>query len=451
MTNCAKNLGLPELPKTRFKVSLPGRGPDTPRRATPSTAGPREKPFCANHPRTARGRKCKTNRSLKHERTKQSPRGPRLACAGPVPGGKNEKTCASPAERDIGPMKTNLRNTSRGLQALMRAYQNAKPDDLGLFLGAGVNLPPSGKDTPGLRFRAYCWTQLLEELHNKNPGLRQTFDELRSRHGDDWLGLASELVGDLDVEGFIDQMDAIVYNNRMPRGDRYGRLSKRFLAQAPTLHAAIAFATVVSRRTGTSWTFARNPRIGMVITPNYDFYFGAGWTRYQAFDKHWKVQTPFSQRQPERQQRPINYIHGYLPYKPGEKKDIVLTRASYEAAYRPPEAFAARVLRESARRYRLIFLGTSFDDPPLRQALRETATQRQHFAIVREPMAERVRRLGVLPVVVEDYAQIPTALRTVYCAALGVDQCRQLGLADPDAYWNRLSMGPVTLRQRAKH
>jgi len=199
---------------------------------------------------------------------------------------------------------------------LQRAYKHAEPDSFGLYLGAGVNLlPPQWKDTRKKRYEMYTWKQLLEALYEKNKErLTESFADLWDRYKDDWPGLASELVGPLGVEALVDQIDDTIHGN-IPRKDSYGRLSKRLLDQAPTLHAAICFSARIRERTKTSWTFERNPKIGTVVTFNYDFFFGAGWTRYQAFKKHWKVQTPFSEDEPGPEQRTINYIHGYVPYR----------------------------------------------------------------------------------------------------------------------------------------
>jgi hypothetical protein len=197
---------------------------------------------------------------------------------------------------------------------LKRAYKRAEPDSFGLYLGAGVNLvPPEWEDTHRKRYETYTWKQLLKALYEKNrERLTESFADLWDRYRDDWPGLASELVGPLGVEALVDQIDDIIHDD-IPRKDSYGRLSKRLLDQAPTLRAAICFSARIRQRTKTSWTFERNPKIGTVITFNYDFFFGAGWTRYQTFKTHWNVQTPSSK--PNDNQRTINYIHGYVPYR----------------------------------------------------------------------------------------------------------------------------------------
>ncbi len=255
--------------------------------------------------------------------------------------------------------------------------------------------------------------------------------------------MAEALVGSLDVRKLVEQIDKIVHND-IPRGDKDGRLSKRFLQQAPTLHAAICFSAQIRERTQTSWAFERNPKIGIVITPSYDFFFGAGWTGYQGFKRQWKVQTPFSQEEPNQRQRTINYIHGYIPYRFSKKKDLVLTRASYNGAY-APKGFARRTLDEAVGKYSLIFIGTSFSDPPLCEMLQQwqIRTEGRHFAVVKPVMVELVKKLGVCPIEVSDYEQIEQVLENVYCDALDIETCRRVGFEDRQAYWERLKLGPV--------
>jgi hypothetical protein len=181
-----------------------------------------------------------------------------------------------------------------------------------------------------------------------------------------------------------------------------------------------------------------------VITTNYDFFFGAGWTRYQAFPRQWKVQTPFSEEEPGPGQATICYIHGYVPYRRGAKKELVLTRASYAAAY-APDGFASRTLREAIEQYSLVFVGTSFADLPLREALARSTGRDRHFALVKSGSeADRqAARLGISRVIVQDYGQIPEVLREVYCAGIGLGELQRVDLAGSEAYWARLAAGPA--------
>lgn len=329
-----------------------------------------------------------------------------------------------------------------GFLRLQRAYQQAAPDSFGLYLGAGVNLP-AGENTP--RYGTYSWPGLLEELYNRNRERSTvTFDDLRAQYGDDLPGLAGAIAGSMELDEQIQAVDEIIQSD-MPRGDRYGRLSITLLRQAPTLHAAICFSARIRSRTKTSWTFERNPRIDTIITTNYDFFFAAGWTRYQAFKTHWKVQTMFSTKQPTPAQRTINYIHGYISYRPHRQhRPIALTQQDYELFY-PPGRFAHRTLWNAVLNYHLLFLGTSFSDAPLCEMLLETKTgdTPSHFAIVTPDLTDLAQELGVCPVEVNDCADIGKVLEAVYCSALDEETCRRAGVENPAGYWDRLKRGPV--------
>ncbi len=338
--------------------------------------------------------------------------------------------------------------TSNPLSQLIETYQQAPDDAFALFLGAGTNLP--AEDTPAgrIRYPTYSWYALLQALYERNQRhLSTSFDYLRNEYGDDWQGFATALIGNMRIETFVDQLEAVIYSD-LPRSDRYRRLSKRFVEQAPALQAAIAFTARVRQQTPHSWTFERNPKIGAVITTNYDFFFGAGWTRYEAFPSHWKVQTPFSKQAPRASQRPVYYVHGYLPYATGQKRDVVLTRSSFEDAY-SSSGFATRVLQTAIERYRLLFLGVSFDDPHLRSLFkRQDVNAASHVMISRSGSAalEHAHSLGITAIPLEEYSEIPGLLGELYCQGLSPEEWRRVGVAGPDAYWDRLLGGVLNKR-----
>ena len=326
-----------------------------------------------------------------------------------------------------------------GLNILSRAYIKGVPDSFALFLGAGVNKPAG--DIP-VTYQTYTWPELLEKIYNENFGLyNKSFDQMCAEHEDDWPGLAEALVGTLNPEIVVEQIDEIIYQN-IPRGDKDSRLSKKMLDQAPTLHAAICFSSQIKERRTKSWTFKRNPRVGAVITTNYDFFFGAGWTRYQAFKKQWKVHTPFSKKRPP-DHGVIYYLHGYVPYDLESREELVLTTTSYEKYYSPGQ-FALKKLEEAIRRYSLIFLGISFQDQLVCNLLREAKTghKPRHYAFVKAQEAELMNELGICPVVFEDYADIAGMLEDVYCSTLSQSTLDNFALSKPQEYWSRLKKGP---------
>jgi len=324
-----------------------------------------------------------------------------------------------------------------GLKLLKHAYSKAVPDSFALFLGAGVNKPAG--DVP-VTYDTYTWPELLDEIYKENyRQYDKSFDQLCAEYEDNWPRLAEVLVGSMDEEIIVSQLDKIIYRC-LPRGDTDSRLSKKMLDQAPSLQAAICFSTQIKERKTKSWTFKRNPRIGAVVTTNYDFFFGAGWTRYQAFKKQWKVHTPSSTKQPP-DHGVIYHLHGYIPYNLKDKRELVLTDTSYRKYYEPGE-FALQKLEEVLRKYRLIFLGFSFQDRLVCDLLRETDTRNKHFAFIEAENAPLVSELGICPVIFDDYAEIAKMLEDVYCGTISQGTLRDYGFHEAHEYWDRLKKGP---------
>jgi hypothetical protein len=156
--------------------------------------------------------------------------------------------------------------------------------------------------------------------------------------------------------------------------------------------------------------------------------------------------TPFSEGEPGPTQRAINYIHGYIPYKLNRREELVLTRESYKSAYRK-NGFARKVLENAVQECNLIFIGTSFGDKPVNQILKDAkkkSHRKQHFVIEKSPDNEKLasfEELGVIPIIVEDFAEIATVLEALYYAGLEKSGWEKFGLSNAD-YWERLKVGP---------
>jgi hypothetical protein len=331
------------------------------------------------------------------------------------------------------------------LQDLESAYREAGKDAFALFLGAGVNKPITDEELP---YKMYGWLPLLEELHRQCRDVgRPGFEALLAEYGEDWRRLASEIKGSISEEAFASILDRVIYNGDMPRCDSKKRLADSVLEQMPALHAAICFASAIAEQTESSkgkknWSFCRNPKVGAVLTTNYDYFFAAGWTRYQAFGRQWKVQTPFSHKETRGNQRPIYYLHGYLPYRPTRRKEIVLSEETYRHAYEDP-GYSIRVLHEEARSRSLIFIGFSFTDSAVCGVLEDCRDARQHYAFVRRASdsMQEIERLGIRPIIVEKYGEIASILRTVYTSRIDTQEHLDLDLPSPAHYWRRLWLG----------
>jgi hypothetical protein len=336
-----------------------------------------------------------------------------------------------------------------GLKRLIDHYLQADDGSIALFLGAGVNLPCGDVR---VRYKTYTWGSLLKALCSKNQHLLpHTFQELSSKFENNWIAIADLLYERVGEDPLIEQIDQLFYSD-IPRGDSlYRRLSKKFWDQAPTLQAAVAFCSEIKPKTPekSSWRFKRNRKIGKVITTNYDFFFGAGWTRYEGFYDHWKVDTPFSSKDPNEDQAPIEYIHGYLPYikekeKKSETRGLVLSQGSYDKYYQEGE-FAAKSLRAAISNYSLIFVGLSLTDPPLIKMLKEIShgDRPPHFAIVPQGEVENAAELGVNPIEINEFSQIKDTLKTVYCSGITPEDCEHYGFEHAQQYWDRLLIGKI--------
>lgn len=336
---------------------------------------------------------------------------------------------------------------SEEFNQLVQIYTQGEVEEpIGLYLGAGINLPAGDNKT---YFDTYTWEGLLRAIYQRNMiQYSRSFEKLKSRYQKDWPKLAEALIRNMGVEKLVHELDLIFYHC-LPREDEDGRLSKRMLDQAPTLHAAICFTAAIHEQTENSWTFKRNHKIHTIITPNYDFFFGAGWTRYQTFDNYWKVNTPFRSEDsddPTPRQRTINYIHGYLPYRLSYRKELVLTKSSYDNAYKTG-GFARRILEEAIARCHLIFIGTSFDDQHVNSILSDAMKNRaskSHFSIEKSPNAENIRdrrKMGINVIPVNDFSEISCLLEELYSKGLDSSNCEKFGLSNQE-YWKRLWLGP---------
>lgn len=120
-----------------------------------------------------------------------------------------------------------FRNTD-GFEELVDIYTADSADDsIGLYLGAGVNLPTSQVEKT--TFDAYSWLELLHAIYNRNMiQYCESFSELERKYSNNWPRLAEALVGRMSVERLVDEIDLLFYHC-LPRDDTYGRLSKHML------------------------------------------------------------------------------------------------------------------------------------------------------------------------------------------------------------------------------
>jgi len=325
-----------------------------------------------------------------------------------------------------------------GYTELEMQYRTAGPDSFGLYLGGGVNLP-----VPGIRAHhaMTSWTGLIERLYELNKAsMTHPFEMLAIHYGEDWAGLLDAVQNGMGDSARASQIEALLYHEIERDGPC---IDTHVLDGAPTLQAALGFSAQVCGGGGEApWGFQRNRRIGMVITPNIDEFYAAGWGCYGGLRDQWAIQTPFEKAELAPPRRPIYYLHSYIPFKREQAPSnhrLAISRQARSLIY-APGGYVRGVLAMALRHLRLIFLGTSFNDPALAAALRESPRGR-HFAIVRAHHVERVRELGVLPVVVSDHSQVPLLLATIYCAGLDPAEIGRYGFRNAAEYWERLFRG----------
>lgn len=332
--------------------------------------------------------------------------------------------------------------------ALLEAYASSAPGKFGLFIGAGVNLPVERNIEQ--RFPALSWEGLLRSIHEASPNSEtETFEAIRARCNGAWVPIAGEILGQHSEEDVAQLIDDLLYAGHT-RGDKYRRLSRHFLQQAPVLHAAIAFTATVKAFSERGPTFKRNPRVGRVLTTNYDFFFGAGWTRYETFKAHWQIRTQLTPADTQPSSKGcLDYLHGYLPYaaknREGRSPGLVLKPTAYERYY-ADEGRSRLMLREALETTRMLMLGLSLDDAYLLDELaaQDSSHRGRHFIVTHKESQSTIRAanaVGVQPVVVESYADIPPLLELIYARGLARDGQSASGVVNAQQHWRHLMDG----------
>jgi len=213
-----------------------------------------------------------------------------------------------------------------------------------------------------------------------------------------------------------------------------------------TLRSTVCFSAAI-RDPAKARSMRRNPKVGRVLTTNYDFFFSAAWPRYTSMRQNWWPVTWASGGTRPEAARPIVYLHGYLPYSGEGERDVVITEHDYDRAYfgsvGSKRGFALRELTDVINLCHLVFIGFSFSDSRVTEALRSGSSSMEHFAFLlrSEPRTlQAAKDAGVTPVMLETWAQLPEALGRVYCAGLTRRELEGMGMTGPQ-YWARLQKG----------
>jgi len=225
----------------------------------------------------------------------------------------------------------------------------------------------------------------------------------------------------------------------------YKLLNKTYLQNAPTLRTIAAFCARPIGRSQNSevYRFGANPRVQAVLSGNYDPYLESAATSMFKIPVV-KPVAAFGSLAGRLREVPVHHVHGYVPHQ-GQKEggeykplleQLVLTRRSYERAWREQDVFCATMISQIylLRHYITLFVGFSFTDPKITELLAKVwneypaAKKKNHwnYAIVRkgeDPKKQiaELKPLGVRPIFVNEYEDIPDLLGLVYETGLQDD------------------------------
>ena len=348
-------------------------------------------------------------------------------------------------------MKTNVFERQASFKSLCAHYRK---ETIVLYVGAGISA--SRDPAYGLP----DWVGLLNKLGNKVAGvqppdlpphpwdaadriLELCVDYLK---GTGWKGEKLEEEAEHQLQDALWEMircpeNCVTQGKKHP----FKLLNKAYLQNAPTLRTIAAFCARPVGRSHNSevYRFGANHRVRAVLSGNYDPYLEAAATSMFKIPVV-KPVAAFGSLAGRLRELPVHHVHGYVPH-PGQKggndykpllEQLVLTRRSYERAWREQDVFCATMISQIylLRHYITLFVGFSFTDPKITELLGKVwmeypaakRKERWNYAIVRkgvdpQKQAAELEPLGVRPVFVTEYDDIPNLLGAVYEAGLQDD------------------------------
>ena len=239
------------------------------------------------------------------------------------------------------------------------------------------------------------------------------------------------------------------------------QLPSPFLLAAPTMNAIVAFCGRLVAITGARFDVGSylgfrvepNQRVRALVTPNFDPYLEAAASRKYKRDLLKPVAAVDSGAGNLRQ-IPVFHVHGYVPFRPldqpgvhrgeqlgegGLRRSMVLTKSDYEREQQSADAYSPTLGPQVhlMRHYPTLFIGFSFSDQWINKVLRTIHKEgrqfrdpgentRRRFAIVNgkklsKRRLDRLDDLGVVPVVVNSFSEVPAVLGSLYKDALERD------------------------------
>jgi hypothetical protein len=348
-------------------------------------------------------------------------------------------------------MKTNRFDRQASFTSLCAHYRKAP---IVLYVGAGISV--SRDPAYGLP----DWVGLLNKLANKITGVRppdlpahpwDAADRILELCVDHLKGTRRE--GENLEEEAVHRLQNALWEmircpeNCVTHGKKhpFKLLNKAYLQNALTLRTVAAFCARPIGRSHNSevYRFGANHRVRAVLSGNYDPYLESAATSMFKIPVV-KPVAAFGSLAGGLREVPVHHVHGYVPH-PGQKEtgdykpmleQLVLTRRSYEQAWRAHDVFCATMIPQIylLRHYITLFVGFSFTDAKITQLLEKVwqeypvakQKERWNYAIVRKGVnprqqAAELERLGVRPIFVMAYDDIPALLGAVYAAGLKDD------------------------------
>jgi len=350
---------------------------------------------------------------------------------------------------------------------------------IALYTGAGV---PWAEDA---RYGLRGWNDFVRRILIEHEGPDSTaLAEFDQRVGREWADepwqmaeWVAERIGREVFERLV--VKSVQREENFPR--KYKQLSWKFLSKAPTLKAVSAFCAqfvgVVEGTKSLTYRVSPNPRVRAVITSNYDpFLEAASSTMFQ--QPILKPVAAVGSSVGRLDQTPVFHIHGYVAYPERKKppRDIrpfvapVVTAKDYERAWRPRDVFCPTMGPQIhvLRHYTALFIGFSFRDPWVDGLLRRLNEEREertpgerlyHYALMKREEVQSKGEgfftgLGVKPIALNDFDEIPRLLGHLYQRVLAHDYGNRIELPivekrtgkrtgghvylSPDQYWKDL-------------
>lgn len=319
--------------------------------------------------------------------------------------------------------------------------QDYTRNGMALVLGAGVSV---GSGLPG-------WPALLQRVITATLGDELQVADLLA-HGLTLPAIASLIRESLpDPDAFVEHIRAALYQDFpfYPEGTSKSnrRAYVRFTQERnPTLRAVAALCAVRNAR----GRHDPNPRIHAVVTFNLDALLEA----YIVGNYEKRLLRVVERPSAEREPRAINcyHMHGYLRFdrRRGDRSKeapdaTVLTEQDYFDFFNQPTSLFNFTFLYLLREYPCCFIGLSMQDDNIRRLLhyaasdwraaliqegvrREADLRRRvarHYVILKrsgqaaidDALSTTLRPLGVTPLWVADFAEIPARLGEVYAAA----------------------------------